>query len=120
MEYDIVMPSADPNLDRLLDAIVPAMAAEAVYLFGSRARGDAHEDSDYDLLVIVPDDFPRERMAPMETHALAQKARVAADIIPCRRSRFEDTKDKVGTLSYEATKLGRLVYGWNWAGTRSA
>jgi predicted nucleotidyltransferase len=111
LEYDELMRGADPNLDRLLDAIVPAMSAEAVYLFGSRARGEAHADSDYDLLVIVPDDFPRERMAPMETYELSRKVRIPADIIACRRSRFEDTKDKVGTLSYEATKLGRLVYG---------
>jgi uncharacterized protein len=101
----------DPNLDKLLDTIVPAMAAEAVYLFGSRARGEAREDSDYDLLVIVPDDFPRERLAPMATDAVAAKAGIAADIVPCRRSRFEDTKDEVGTLSYEATNFGRLVYG---------
>ncbi len=105
------MRDPDPNLEKLLAAIVPALSPEAIYLFGSRARGEAHEDSDYDLLVVVPDDAPREPLAPMKTYALAQKADVAADIIPCRRSRFEHTKDKVGTLSYEATKLGRLVYG---------
>jgi uncharacterized protein len=27
-----------------------------VWLFGSRARGDARPDSDWDLLVVVPDD----------------------------------------------------------------
>ena len=51
----------DEKLQRLLDRIVPALEPEAVYLFGSRARGDFHEDSDYDLLVIVPDDAPKER-----------------------------------------------------------
>lgn len=105
------MRDPDPNLEKLLAAIVPAMSAEAVYLFGSRARGDAREDSDYDLLVIVPDDFPRERMAPMETYALSRKAKVPADVIACRRSSFEHAKDLVGTLSYEASKLGRLVHG---------
>ena len=105
------MHDVDPNLERLLEAIVPALSPEAIYLFGSRARGDGHADSDYDLLVIVPDNFPRERLAPMETYALARKAEVAADIVSCRRSSFEHAKDLVGTLSYEAAKLGRLVYG---------
>jgi uncharacterized protein len=30
---------------------------EAVYLYGSRARGDAHPDSDIDVLVILKDEF---------------------------------------------------------------
>jgi len=42
---------------RLVEAYVP----ERVYLFGSKARGDAGPDSDYDLMVIVPDDAPAER-----------------------------------------------------------
>ena len=39
---------------RLVDAYHP----ERVYLFGSVARGDAGPDSDYDLMVVVPDDAP--------------------------------------------------------------
>lgn len=30
---------------------------DAIYLFGSRARGDEKPDSDYDLLLVVKDDF---------------------------------------------------------------
>lgn len=30
---------------------------ERIVLFGSRARGDAHEDSDYDLLLLIKDPF---------------------------------------------------------------
>ncbi len=45
-------------LDRTIARIVETMNPEAVYLFGSRARGDARPDSDYDLLVIVSDDAP--------------------------------------------------------------
>ena len=33
--------------------------AETVYLFGSRARGDHREDSDWDLALILPDDAER-------------------------------------------------------------
>jgi predicted nucleotidyltransferase len=29
-----------------------------LYLFGSTARGDAGPDSDYDFMVVVPDDAP--------------------------------------------------------------
>lgn len=35
----------------------PSQRIKAVYLFGSRARGDHRADSDYDLLLLVRDNF---------------------------------------------------------------
>ncbi len=51
--------------DRVLEEIVGRLVAAykplQVYLFGSKARGDAGPDSDYDLLLVVPDDASPER-----------------------------------------------------------
>ncbi|WP_448207890.1 nucleotidyltransferase domain-containing protein [Azospirillum sp. sgz302134] len=105
------MAVVDEKLKTLLDRIVPAMNPEAVYLFGSRARGDFHEDSDYDLLVVVPDDAPREHRSAVYAHAAKAGTGIPADVIPCRRSFFEANKDQVGTLSYKATREGVRVYG---------
>ncbi|HAM59033.1 MAG TPA: hypothetical protein DCQ64_27910 [Candidatus Rokubacteria bacterium] len=38
--------------------LVATYRPERIFLFGSRARGTAGPDSDYDLLVVVPDDVP--------------------------------------------------------------
>jgi predicted nucleotidyltransferase len=40
--------------------LVEAYRPEYIYLFGSVARGDAGRDSDYDIMVVVPDEAPRE------------------------------------------------------------
>ena len=101
----------DKKLQLLLDRIVPALEPEAVYLFGSRARGDFDADSDYDLLVIVPDDAPKERRSMAHAFEASRQTRVPADIVPCSRAGFERYKDHVGTLSYEANHFGVLVYG---------
>ncbi len=37
-----------------LDRIKSFPFVEAIYLFGSRARGDAHERSDIDLAIVCP------------------------------------------------------------------
>ncbi len=101
----------DEKLRILLDRIIPALKPEAVYLFGSRARGDCHEDSDYDLLVIVPDDTPKERRSLRWAFAANRDTGVPADIVPCSRTGFERYKDSVGTLCYEANHNGVRVYG---------
>ena len=101
----------DEKLQLLLDRIVPALEPEAVYLFGSRARGDFHEDSDYDLLVIVPDDAPKERRSIRYAYASKIGTGIPADIIPCTRTNYEASKDIVGTLSYEVKRRGLRVYG---------
>jgi hypothetical protein len=101
----------DAQLSRLLDRIVRAYRPEAVYLFGSRAEGRARPDSDWDLLVVVPDDTPHDKLSVVAGYEAIRGAGVAADVIPTRRSRFERLKDQAGTLSYDAARRGQLVYG---------
>lgn len=102
---------ASANLERAIARVVQAMRPEAIYLFGSRARGDAEADSDYDLLVIVPDDAPLGTRSLDATTRVARDPGVPLDIVPCRRSVFERKREQVGTLSYHAAREGRLVYG---------
>jgi len=45
----------DWKLAEALRRLTATFSPEKIYLFGSRARGDAGQDSDYDLTVIVPD-----------------------------------------------------------------
>ena len=99
------------DLDRAIARVVAAMRPEAIYLFGSRARGDAGADSDYDLLVIVADDAPLSSRSLDATTRVARDPGVPLDIVPCRRSVFERKRDRIGTLSYSAAPEGRLVYG---------
>jgi uncharacterized protein (DUF433 family) len=46
----------------LLDAVVAHFHPVQVILFGSRARGEAGADSDIDLLVVLDDDVPTEKL----------------------------------------------------------
>ena len=46
----------DPRLKEIVDRLVAAYRPERVYLFGSHARGEPGPDSDFDLLVLVPDE----------------------------------------------------------------
>jgi uncharacterized protein len=109
VEDDIRL-AADPKLKRLLDALVSDVDPIAIWLFGSRARGEERPDSDYDLLVVFPDHASGKHMDPGALAEVAWRARVGADVIPCHRSAFEQSRDLVGTLSYEAAHFGKCVY----------
>ena len=50
-----------PLLNEMVRRIREAADPERIILFGSRARGDAREDSDFDLLVVRESDEPRYR-----------------------------------------------------------
>ncbi len=96
-------------ISRLLDLIEQAWHPKAVWLFGSRARGRAHEESDWDLLVVAPDG----ESAIDDVRAgwfMARKAQVRSDVILCGASEFEDARETVNTLAYEATHFGVVIY----------
>ena len=55
---------SDPTLAELVRRLAAAYQPDRVYLFGSRARGEPDPDSDYDLLLVVPDDAPQSASSP--------------------------------------------------------
>ncbi len=76
------------------------------WLFGSRARGQASVDSDWDLLVVVPDETSEDELDPVALWRMTREARVCADVVVCRASEFEDARRTHNTLAYEATTSG--------------
>src|SRR5947209_19766288 len=71
----------------LLDPVVAYFHPQRVILFGSRARGEATRDSDIDLLVIVDDDTPPEKLTWKAGYEAHRSSR-AADVFPMRAGTF--------------------------------
>ena len=94
----------------LLDPVVAYFRPRRVILFGSAARGEAGPDSDIDLLVVLDDDAPKEKLtyrAGMEARKLYGNP---ADVIPCREDTYRRFSKIVGTLPYVACTEGVVVY----------
>lgn len=101
----------DPSLDALVRRVVEVMRPLEVWLFGSRAEGRARPGSDYDLLVVVPDDAPESTFDLVRAWRIGRELRIPADIIPCTRSDFEEERDEIDTLARAAVSRGRKLYG---------
>ncbi len=104
------MRTTDPALERLVRRIVERADPVAIHLFGSRATGEADEESDYDLLVVLDDDFPVGRATPSFARSLVAGSDVPVDIVVVRAGTFARRSREVGTLSYEARHHGVLVH----------
>lgn len=98
-------------IDELLARVEAQYHPEQVWLFGSRARGEAEPWSDWDLFVIVPDDTPEEQLDLLFLWRLKKGSGVPADVIACRATDFRNARDTVNTLSYVVAQEGVLVRG---------
>jgi hypothetical protein len=102
--------SEDEALRQVIGRLVAAHDPQAIWLFGSRARGEARPDSDFDLLVVVgpehrdlADDYDR-------IYAPICGLGVGCDVVPCLADEFEPASLQPGTLCWIVKHEGRPVY----------
>jgi uncharacterized protein len=96
-------------LEGLLARIEDTYHPDQVWLFGSRARGEARASSDWDLFVVVPDDLPESLLAPLVAWRISRQSGLYVDVVPCRASEFRESRDTVNTLSYVVAREGVLL-----------
>lgn len=100
--------------DRLLTEIVRRLVAayepERIYLFGSKARGDAGPDSDYDLLIVAPDDAPAERRDSKLAYEVLWGVGAAVDAVVCRSGWFHARTHLKASLPGTVLREGRLLH----------
>ncbi len=99
--------------DRLAEAVrrlVRTFSPERIYLFGSQARGDATPDSDYDILVVIPQsDQPRYVRAQAAYRALVGIG-VPIEVVVLTRREFERELPALASLPATVAREGILLY----------
>jgi uncharacterized protein len=100
----------DLALERLITRLVEAFHPLRIYLFGSRARGDAGPDSDYDLMLVVADDAPPEQKRSRLAYEALRGVGAAADVLVTTRSWFDRMAPWKATLPATILREGKLLY----------
>ncbi len=105
----------DPILRKIVEIIVREIDPDKIILFGSRARGDYKEDSDYDILVLKEGVRPEERRKLWgRISAALLKARLYSlaeiDIIVQSPKRFEELRERWDLVYYDIHKEGITIY----------
>jgi predicted nucleotidyltransferase len=97
-------------LDIVVERLRRAYQPEFIYLFGSHARGEAGPDSDYDILVVVPDEAPAQQRGSRLAYQALRGTGIAADVIVWTRGYYESRRHLKASLSATVSAEGRLLY----------
>lgn len=80
-----------------------------VILYGSRARGSATEESDFDLLVVEKDPVSKREEMSRLRESLSD-VEYPVDVWVMGEEEFEETRNVIGGLAYPAHKYGVVLY----------
>ena len=100
----------DPVLAEIVHRLVDVFHPERIYLFGSKARGNDDQNSDYDLLMVLRRiEGPRYRVA-QKAHSLLWGLGTAADILIWSAEDFDARLRLCASLPATVVREGRLLY----------
>jgi predicted nucleotidyltransferase len=96
----------------MTDRIVREFRPLKIVLFGSRARGEAHAQSDVDLLVVMPDAWAgaRKREAAVGILGALKDLPVYKDVIVTTPEEIARRGNLSGTTLHLALMEGRVLY----------
>ena len=99
----------DEALAAVVDRLVSGLDPQAIWLFGSRARGTARPDSDFDLLAVA-----KKGAAWGNDHDAAYRPLrglgVGCDVVPCGADEFEEAATWHTSLVAVVLEEGRKLY----------
>jgi excisionase family DNA binding protein len=101
--------AGDLWLPAIVGRIVHLVDPVRIILFGSRARGDARDDSDYDLLVLM-DQVERRRETRISIHRSLADLGVPVDIVVATPSDVAAGRRGPRGIVQWAAERGRVVY----------
>lgn len=100
----------DELLAEIVRRLVGAYNPLRVYLFGSRARGDFGPDSDYDIMVVVPDSAPAAQRRSRLAYQVLWGLKSAGDILVWTESQFARSSHLRSSLPGTVLREGRLLH----------
>lgn len=101
--------SPDSRLQDIAQVLADRVRPELVLLFGSRAHGTEHDDSDYDLMIVVRDPSSVESARASACEAL-RAMQFSVDVIARSVDEYRRYQSDPGYLDYMIAREGVVLY----------
>jgi len=98
-------------LQEAVERLKAEFQPEEIYLFGSHAWGTPDDDSDVDLMVIVPDSDERSIKRMQRAHRCLRGIGFAKDVLVPTRTQVDRYKHLRASLFHQGLAKGRKLYG---------
>ncbi len=98
-------------LEEAVERLKAEFQPEEIYLFGSHAWGTPDDDSDVDLMVIVPDSDERGIKRMQRAHRCLRGIGFAKDVLVPTRTQVDRYKHLRASLFHQILAKGRKLYG---------
>lgn len=102
----------DSLLAFIRERIVSAFDPLRIVVFGSRARGDAHPDSDVDLLVVF-ETVSDKRAAAIDIRRALRDLPVGKDVVVTTPDEIQRRGSLIGSILRPALRDGKVLYERN-------
>ena len=98
-------------LETATQRLVAEFQPEQVWLYGSHAWGNPHDDSDVDLLVVVPHSNETPIRRSQRAHRCLRGLRMPKDVLVETRQEVDRVKGLKTSLENIILSRGRRLYG---------
>ncbi|MCL5961764.1 MAG: nucleotidyltransferase domain-containing protein [Chloroflexi bacterium] len=100
----------DQKLAEIVRRLVDALRPDRIYLFGSQARGQATDESDYDILVVVREVAREPYLLERQAYRSLLGLGTPVDVVVMSRDYFERRRGVVASLPATVEREGKLLY----------
>ena len=98
-------------LETVTRRLVAEFRPEQVWLYGSHAWGQPHDDSDVDIFVVVPHSDQTPIFRAQRAHRCLRGLRLPKDVLVETRQEVDSVKDRKTSLESMILSRGRRLYG---------
>lgn len=105
------MPDFAAAAEQAIVALVGSLHPQGIVWFGSASRGLATQDSDLDLLVVVPRSAGDRRDLQRRALKAIWPVRAPIDLLIYYADEVAEKRDSLGSVVREALETGRVVHG---------
>ena len=97
------------SIKRLTELLIEAAKPNRIIMFGSQARGEAGEDSDFDVMVV--EEGVSDRVGEMvRLNRLLRSVDIPVDLLVVSAKKFDYWCDTPGNVYFEAATDGEVLY----------